>query len=130
MKKWIILVVALLMLTGCSAQKTAKYEIVVVPRQWSQELDRQIEEHVAERDELNVYQNMAQEADALYQKLLLQDLMAQGVDAVCLEPVEKDTVAPMVEELEQAGVVVVTEEDLLYAIDRAAELLEQGKTAS
>lgn len=123
MKRLFAVLLGLLLLTGCSAQKTAKYEIVVVPRQWSAELDRQIEDHVREREDLNVYQNMADEADARYQALLLQDLMAQGVDAVCLTPVEEEAVEDAVLQLEQAGIVVVTGTDVPDMIDRAAELL-------
>ena len=125
MKKLLAVLLFLLMLTGCSGQKTAKYEIVVVPRQWSADLDAQIAEHVKERDELNVYQNMCDEADARYQRLLLQDLMAQGVDAVCLVPVDAEDVAETVVRLEQAGILVITGEDVPAMIDRAAERLAE-----
>ena len=130
MKKWIVLAAVLLLLTGCAAQKAADYEIVVVPAQWSEELDRRIKDHVKDRQELNVYQNMAQEPDARYQALLLQDLMAQGVDAVCLEPLDDSLVTIAAEELEQAGILVVTGEDHLAMIDRAARELEQQKPVS
>jgi len=129
MKKLILLLVSAAMLMGlcaCSAGKTTKslYEIVVVPSAWSDELDGQIKNYVKDRPELNVYQNMVEETDAKYQALLIEDLMAQEVDAICLQPVD-ETVMPMVEKARDAGIVVIVGEDLLPMIDRAETELKK-----
>ena len=129
MKKVFAILIAtcvLLSLCACRGKTGNKslYEIVVVPSAWSDELDAQIKNYVKDRPELNVYQNMVQEADAKYQALLIEDLMAQGVDAICLQPVD-DTVLSMAEKVEEAGIVVVVGDDLLFLIDRAEELLKK-----
>ena len=123
---WIMIAMMGVTFPGCGGQASAKStcEIVVVPSVWSDDLDRQIENHVKDRPELNVYQNMAEEADALYQSLLVEDLVAQEVDAICLEPVDPEILRPAVEQAEKAGVRVITGSDFCAMIDRAAELLQ------
>ena len=122
-----LLLLLLLLLTGCAGQgmQKSKFEIVVVPRAWSEEINGVIEDHVADRPELNVYQNTSEEPDALYQALLVEDLMAQQVDAVCIDPVDQTVVAPMIEKAEKAGIVVVVGEEIPAMIDTAAKLLEE-----
>ena len=127
-KVFVSLISAVMLLSFCACStKTGNkslYEIVIVPSSWSDELDAQIKEYVKDRPELNVYQNMVQEEDAHYQALLIEDLMAQGVDAICLQPVD-DTVLPMVEKVQEAGVVVIRGDDLLSLIDQAENMLKK-----
>lgn len=123
MKKLLAISVIVFVLSSFCAcsQKTGNkslYEIVVVPSAWSDELDLQIKDYVKDRPELNVYQNMVEEKDAKYQALLIEDLMAQGVDAICLQPVD-GSVLPMVEKVKENGIVVVMGDDFLPMIDRA-----------
>ena len=67
---------------------------------------------------------MAQEPDARYQALLVEDLIALEVDAICLQPVDA-SVLPMVQKAEEAGIVVLTGDDMLKMIDRAEEELKK-----
>lgn len=127
MKRAIALLLLLLLLSGCAGQGTqkSKFEIVVVPQAWSEEVNDLIEAHVEERPELNVYQNTSEEPDALYQALLVEDLMAQEVDAVCIDPVDAEVAAPMIEKAEEAGIVVIVGTDIPVMIDQAAAALEE-----
>ena len=122
MKKCFLVLLLLLFLTACGTQtaQKSKYEIVVVPQAWSEEIDDAIEDHVKDLPELNVYQNTSEEPDALYQALLVEDLMAQEVDAVCIDPVDEETVMPMIEKAREAGIIVVAGSDIPTMIDRAA----------
>ena len=127
-KLYSVLMIAamLLSLAACGKKSGNKslYEIVVVPAAWSDELDAQIKDYVKDRPELNVYQNMVQEQDAKYQALLVEDLVAQGVDAICLQPVD-DSVLPAAQKAEEAGVIVIIGDDILPMIDRAEARLKQ-----
>ena len=127
MKKIIAFLLAMLLLSGCGAkgEVKTKYEIVVVPQAWSEAVNALIEETVKDRPMLNVYQNTSEEPDALYQTLLLEDLMAQEVDAVCIDPVDAALLAPMIETVQDAGVTVIVGEDIPQMIDQAAKALEQ-----
>ena len=127
-KVFAILIAAAMMFSFCACGaetgKETVYEIVVVPAAWSDELDVQIKEYVKDRPELNVYQNMVQEKDAKYQALLIEDLMAQEVDAICLQPID-DSVLPMVQKAEEAGIIVITGDDMLSMIDQAEKELKK-----
>jgi len=125
MKKLLALLAALLIFSGCSttAADHTVYNIAVVPQVWSDELNEEIANHVSDRPQLNVYQTMLDEADGLYQTLLVQDLTAQGIDAICLQVIDSEAMAPMIEQAEAAGVVVVVGEDVSAMIDQAAQLL-------
>lgn len=120
-----LLLLLLLLLTACSSPSTekSKYEIVVVPQAWSQEVEDVIEAHVEELPELNVYQNTSEEPDAKYQALLVEDLMAQEVDAICVDPVDETVAAPVIEQAREAGIVVIIGTDIPAMIDQAAEAL-------
>lgn len=126
MKKSLVWLLLFLVLAGCktTAVQKSKYEIVVVPQVWSEEVNAVIEEHVKDRPELNVYQNTAEEPDALYQALLVEDLMAQEVDAVCIDPVDLEIVTPMMEKAREAGIVVVVGTDIPEMIDLAEKELK------
>ena len=127
MKKMLCILLALLLLSGCGAkgEVKTKYEIVVVPQAWSEEVNTLIEDCVKDRPMLNVYQNTSEEPDGLYQTLLLEDLMAQEVDAVCIDPVDAALLAPMIETVEKAGILVIVGEDIPEMIEQAAERLEK-----
>jgi len=112
---------------GSSGQAADKYEIVVVPAAWSEDVDRQIRQHVDGRDTINVYQNTSEEPDGLYQALLIEDLVAQEVDAICVEVVEEALAGPMIEKAQAAGIIVVEGDDFCAMIDQAETMLNETK---
>lgn len=117
------LLVWLLLLAGCGGQQTegGKYEVVIVPQAWSEEVNEAIEAHAAEYAQLNVYQNTSEEPDARYQALLVEDLIAQEVDVICIDPVEEETLAPAIEKAEAAGITVIIGADIPAVLQQAAQ---------
>ena len=126
MKKCLILLLMLIFLTACGTEsgQKSKYEIVVIPQMWSEENSDIIQAHVKDLPELNVYQNTSEEPDALYQALLVEDLVAQEVDAICIDPVDPAAAAPMIEKARQAGIAVIVGDSIPQMIDEAAAALQ------
>ena len=124
MKKLLALITSLLLLTGCApAAEQTVCNIAVVPQAWSDELNDSIVDYVRDRSHLNVYQTMVDEADGKYQVLLVEDLIAMEVDAICLDPIDEQAMVSVLQKAKDAGVLVFTGEDILALIDLAeAEL--------
>ena len=130
MKKCLALLLTMVLAVsaaGCGAAATNQntLEIVVVPQAWSDELDGQIKAHVKDRPQLNVYQNAPEEPDGRYQSLLVEDLMAQQVDVICLDVTDPVQAEPKIKAAEEAGILVLTGADFLAMIDQAEEMLSK-----
>lgn len=102
--------------TDNAAESTAPsgdYEIVVVPKDasnpWFVRMDTGVSEY-AEETGLNVYQKGTDVIDATKQAQLVQDLIAQGVDALCIVPVDTESLEPVLKQARDAGIVVITHE--------------------
>lgn len=89
------------------------YEIVVVPKDssnpWFVRMETGVSEYAKETG-LNVYQKGTDEIDATKQAQLVQDLIAQGVDAICVVPVDPESLEPVLQKAKEAGIVVVAHE--------------------
>lgn len=130
MKKGISILIAAMMVFGlvaCGSKDGSKqteknetavksekdYEIVVVPKDasnpWFVRMDTGVQEYAAETG-LNVYQKGTDEIDATKQAQLVQDLIAQGVDAICVVPVDPESIEPVLKQAKDAGIVVITHE--------------------
>ena len=117
MKKILSLVlvsVMLLSLTGAAfAQEKKDWEIVVVPKDasnpWFVRMKVGVDEYAKETG-LNVYQKGTPEIDATLQAQLVQDLIAQGVDAICVVPVNPESLEPVLKQAMEAGIVVIAHE--------------------
>jgi simple sugar transport system substrate-binding protein len=119
MKKSILIVLAVLLaaapavFAGGSAEADDGYEIVVVPKDssnpWFVRMEEGVDEY-AEETGLNVYQRGTAEIDATLQAQLVQDLIAQGVDAICVVPVDVVSIEPVLAQARDAGIVVNTHE--------------------
>jgi len=119
MKKSILIVLAVLIaaapvvFAGGSAEADDGYEIVVVPKDssnpWFVRMEEGVDEY-AEETGLNVYQRGTAEIDATLQAQLVQDLIAQGVDAICVVPVDVVSIEPVLAQARDAGIVVITHE--------------------
>ncbi|MBQ9967366.1 MAG: substrate-binding domain-containing protein [Oscillospiraceae bacterium] len=125
MKKYMALLLLLLCLTGCGRKgmQSEKYEVVIVPQAWSEEADLAIKAEAEDYPMLNIYQNTSEEPDARYQALLVEDLMAQEVDAICIDPVDAEVLAPALEKAEAAGIRIVVGTDIPAMLNEAAERL-------
>ena len=139
MKKLIALLLAATMvfsMAACSSGETAKddtqdtsntgdttgagettggedWEIVVVPKDssnpWFVRMNVGVEEY-AEETGVNCYQKGTDQIDATLQAQLVQDLIAQDVDAICVVPVDIQSLDPILKEAKDAGIVVITHE--------------------
>ncbi|MGI6687360.1 MAG: autoinducer 2 ABC transporter substrate-binding protein [Christensenellales bacterium] len=116
MKKILSLVlvsVLLLSLTGAAFAREKDWEIVVVPKDasnpWFVRMKVGVDEYAAETG-LNVYQKGTPEIDATLQAQLVQDLIAQGVDAICVVPVNPESLEPVLKQAMDAGIVVIAHE--------------------
>lgn len=97
-----------------SAEGSEKdYEVVVVPKDasnpWFVRMESGVKEY-ADETGLNVYQKGTDEIDATKQAQLVQDLIAQGVDAICVVPVDPESIEPVLKQAKEAGIVVITHE--------------------
>lgn len=89
------------------------WEIVVVPKDSSNPWFIRMEEGVnafAERTGVNVYQRGTDVIDATRQAQLIQDLIAQGVDAICVVPVDPASLEPVLGQAMEAGIIVIAHE--------------------
>jgi simple sugar transport system substrate-binding protein len=118
MKKLMVLMVIVLMVVPMvfaagQAEKKTGYEIVVVPKDasnpWFVRMKVGVEEY-AEETGLNVYQKGTAQIDATLQAQLIQDLIAQGVDALCVVPVDLESLEPVLRQAREADIVVITHE--------------------
>lgn len=112
-------------LAGCSGNGSEKgkngdgkkdkkdYEIVVVPKDssnpWFVRMDTGVKEYAKEKG-LHAYQKGTDEIDATKQAQLVQDLIAQGVDAICIVPVDPESIEPVLKQARDAGIVVIAHE--------------------
>ena len=117
MKKLIALLLAVVMVFGlvaCSgtAKKDDKFEIVVVPKDSSDPWFVRMKTGVdaAAHTELNVYQKGTDQIDATLQAQLVEDLIAQGVDAICVVPVDIQSIDPVLKKARDKGIIVIAHE--------------------
>ena len=118
MKKILVLMIIVLMVVPMvfaagQAEKKTGYEIVVVPKDasnpWFVRMKVGVDEDAKETG-LNVYQKGTAQIDATLQAQLIQDLIAQGVDALCVVPVDLESLEPVLSQARKAGIVVITHE--------------------
>lgn len=118
MKRLLVLMVIVLMVVPMvfaapQAEKKTGYEIVVVPKDasnpWFVRMKVGVDEY-AKKTGLNVYQKGTAQIDATLQAQLIQDLIAQGVDALCVVPVDLESLEPVLGQARKAGIVVITHE--------------------
>ena len=119
MKKMLALLLAVLMvfsMVACGGGEKGddKFEIVVVPKDssnpWFVRMDTGVKEYAEAHPELNVYQKGTDQIDATLQAQLVEDLIAQGVDAICVVPVDIQSIDPVLKKAKDAGIVVIAHE--------------------
>ncbi|WP_026459813.1 autoinducer 2 ABC transporter substrate-binding protein [Schaalia suimastitidis] len=99
--------------TTTQGSSDKNYTIAIVPKDATNPWFVRMEEGVkryAEETGLNVYQKGPAETDATMQAQVIQDLIAQGVDAIGVVPVDPGALEPVLKEAMDAGIVVVTHE--------------------
>lgn len=114
MKKFVALLLAAIMVLTCAAAFAEGYEIVVVPKDasnpWFVRMKTGVDEYAAAHTEDTIYQKGTAEIDATLQAQLVDDLVAQGVDAICVVPVDIKSIEPSLKAAREAGIVVIAHE--------------------
>ena len=114
MKKIVALLIAAMMLVTCASALADGYEIVVVPKDasnpWFVRMNTGVEEYAAAHSEDTIYQKGTPEIDPTLQDQLVMDLVAQGVDAICVVPVDLESIEPALKAARDAGIVVIAHE--------------------
>ncbi len=107
----VLLVLSLAIFVQAGEKKD--WEIVVVPKDasnpWFVRMKVGVDEYAKETG-INAYQKGTAEIDATLQAQLVQDLIAQGVDALCVIPMDPEQLDPVLQKAMDAGIVVVTHE--------------------
>ncbi|MDR1768872.1 MAG: autoinducer 2 ABC transporter substrate-binding protein, partial [Propionibacteriaceae bacterium] len=89
------------------------YNIAIVPKDatnpWFVRMEVGVKKFAADTG-LNVYQKGPSETDATMQAQVIQDLIAQGVDAIAVVPVDPGALETVLKQAMDAGIVVVTHE--------------------
>lgn len=89
------------------------FTIAIVPKDstnpWFVRMEEGVKRYAAETG-LNVFQKGPAETDATMQAQVIQDLIAQGVDAIGVVPVDPGALETVLKEALDAGIVVVTHE--------------------
>ena len=99
--------------SAASSAAAQDWEIVVVPKDssnpWFVRMNTGVEDY-AKQTGLNCYQKGTDEIDATKQAQLVEDLIAQGVDALCVVPVDIESMDATLAKAKEAGIVVITHE--------------------
>lgn len=117
------------------AEKENKdYTIVMVAKHegisWFDDMRIGVDEF-AEVTGVNAYQIAPEGGDPAKQVQMVEDLIAQGVDAICVVPNDTKSMAPVLEKAREAGIIVIGHEapDILDSVDYDLEAFpneEQG----
>ena len=114
MKKFVALLMATIMVLTCASAFAEGWEIVVVPKDasnpWFVRMKTGVDEYAAAHTEDTIYQKGTAEIDATLQAQLVDDLVAQGVDAICVVPVDIKSIEPSLKAAREAGIVVIAHE--------------------
>lgn len=93
-------------------QKT-DYVIATVPKltaaAWFVRMEEGIKQFAQETG-VEAYMTGPEEADAAMQAQYIQDLIAQGVDAICVVPYSMEALEPVLKQARDAGIVVIAHE--------------------
>lgn len=96
-----------------AAAEDTTYNIAVVPKDatnpWFIRMEEGVKKFAADTG-INAYQKGPSETDAALQAQVVEDLIAQGVDAICVVPHDPGAMEPVLERALEKGIVVVTHE--------------------
>lgn len=118
MKKVLALVIALMLVCalGCGAlaeeKDISKYTVVMIVKQsdpWFDDMEAGVTQLAADTG-LNCYVLTPESGDPALQISIMEDLISQGVDAICCVPNDPQALVPTIQKAREAGIIVVTHE--------------------
>jgi simple sugar transport system substrate-binding protein len=77
---------------------------------WFDRMEEGIAEFEAAHDNVVAFQQGPSQADAALQVQVIEDLLAQGIDSLCIIPFQPESVEPVLERARNDGVVVISHE--------------------
>jgi simple sugar transport system substrate-binding protein len=108
-----VLLITLLVLTAATLTLGQAFEIAVVVKitgiPWFNRLEVGVEK-AAEELNVNAYQLGPTDADPAQQVKIVEDLIAKGVDAICVVPNDADAMEPVLQKARDNGIIVLTHE--------------------
>ena len=100
--------------TQTGTEEKKNWEIAVVPKEisaeWFQRMKVGVDQYASEHPDLNVYFKGPDTTDATLQYAVIEDLIAAGVDAICVVPIDPGSLEPLLKEAMDKGIVVITHE--------------------
>jgi simple sugar transport system substrate-binding protein len=98
---------------GKSSKPEKDWRIALVPKDstnaWFVRMEVGVKQYAKDTG-LNAFQKGPAKTDAAMQAQVIEDLIAQGVDAICVVPVDPAVLEPVLGKALQRGIVVVTHE--------------------
>lgn len=96
---------------------------------WFDDMRTGVDEFNEEYDDVYAYEINPEGSDAAKQNAMLEDLISQGVDAICCVPVDAQAVAATLQKARDQGIVVVTHEasDILDSVDYDLEAFDNDE---
>lgn len=93
---------------------------------WFDDMRTGVDAFSADHDDVYAYEINPEGSDAAKQNAMLEDLISQGVDAICCVPVDAQAVAATLQKARDQGIVVVTHEasDILDSVDYDLEAFD------
>ncbi|GAB4472209.1 MAG: autoinducer 2 ABC transporter substrate-binding protein [Anaerolineae bacterium] len=77
---------------------------------WFDRMEEGIQQFDADHDNVTAFQQGPSQADAALQVQVIEDLLAQGIDSLCIIPFQPEAVEPVLARAREEGVVVVSHE--------------------
>ena len=119
MKKILSMVLALVMLFAMAAvvhaeedKDISEYTVVMIVKQsdpWFDDMEAGVNQ-LAQDTNLNCYVLTPESGDPALQIAIMEDLISQGVDAICCVPNDPEALIPTIQKAREAGITVVTHE--------------------
>jgi simple sugar transport system substrate-binding protein len=91
-------------------EKTMAVVVKVAGDPWWSRLEEGLNEYAAANPGIRVFMQGISQADAALQAQLIEDLVAQNVDALGIVPISPQTLEPVIAQAREQGIVVVTHE--------------------
>lgn len=101
---------AMTVATPISAQETSIATVVKIAGiQWFNRMEEGVKQFAADTG-INAFQVGPAQADPQQQVALIEDMIAQGVDAIAVVPMSPEALEPVLKRAQEAGIVVVSHE--------------------
>lgn len=110
----LVLILTAVAVVGASAEEGKTYRIANLVKQigsaWYQRQQFGLDAINKEYDNVECFMVGPETADAALQVQMMEDLIAQGVDAIVVVPISVETLEPVCQKARDAGIVVVSHE--------------------